>query len=153
FDYKPLQTNFCKYDSVRFFVTRYNAQNIKSFYWDFGDGITTGYSINYDTVYHLYSYAGTYMPLLIARDIHNCLDTVKKNIQLNIYGPTAAFSNISGDCVINTVNFTDESLSDGTHPITTWIWNYGDSTKTDTLSSPPFIHSYTQTGLYTVTLK
>ena len=44
FSYKPLQTNFCKYDSIRFVATHYNAENIKSFYWNFNDGSTQGFS-------------------------------------------------------------------------------------------------------------
>ena len=42
FDYKSAQTNFCKYDSIEFFVTQYNPENIKDFYWDFNDGNTQG---------------------------------------------------------------------------------------------------------------
>ncbi len=153
FSYKPLQTNFCKYDSIEFFATRYNPANIKSFYWDFNDGTTIGPDGYFDTAYHYYSSAGNYLPQLVVRDIHNCLDTINAPVSMKIYGPAAAFSNINGSCLANSINFNDASTSDGANAITEWIWNYGDSSKADTLTAPPFTHSYLKTGTYSVSLK
>ena len=154
FNYKSLSSNFCKYDSIRFFATNYQPQNISAFYWDFNDGATAGFDIGLDTAYHFYRTAVTYSPFLVVQDINGCIDTIaKKNLELNIYGPTAAFSNNSGNCVASNVSFTDASVSDGTNAIKTWIWNYGDSVLSDTLSAPPFIHNYLSTGAYTISLK
>ena len=148
-----MQTNFCKYDSVRFFATQYNPGNIKSFYWDFNDGSTQGFGSDLDTVYHFYTSAGNYSPVLTLKDIHDCTYTIEKQAPLKIYGPAAAFSNVNGSCIIQNVNFVDESVSDGTHAITSWIWDYGDGSKSDTLTGPPFAHSYSKTGNYNVVLK
>lgn len=153
FDYKSLHTNFCKYDTLQFFAHNYNPANIQSFFWDFGDGNYAGFGNNLDTVYHYYQQAGNYSPTLIARDIHYCDDTIAKAVQLNIYGPKASFSNLTGGCVFKSINFLDASSTDGAHPITQWIWTFGDSTKPDTLVTPPFIHAYQQTGLFNVSLK
>jgi gliding motility-associated-like protein len=153
FSYKPMQTNFCKYDSIQFFATNYNPLNIKSFYWDFNDGNTQGPDINADTLYHYYSSAGNYLPQLVVKDIHNCLDTVDAQVTMNIYGPAAAFSNINGTCPSHLISFTDASASDGTNAITKWIWDYGDGSKADTLTASPFTHSYSKTGKYSVFLK
>ena len=72
---------------------------------------------------------------------------------LKVYGPAAAFSNTAGSCLSKTISFTDQSTSDGTNAITNWIWNYGDDSKADTLTSSPFSHSYSKTGSYDVILK
>ncbi|MBV9962127.1 MAG: PKD domain-containing protein, partial [Parafilimonas sp.] len=146
-------TNFCKYDSIQFFVTGYNPNNIKTFQWDFGDGILTQPGVKNDSVYHLYTDAGTYSPILVVKDINNCIDTINKKVDIQIFGPNAAFSNKAGACLLSTINFNDESTTDGQHNITTWIWNYGDSTKTDTLNSGPFAHTYLKTGMFDVSLK
>lgn len=153
FSYKALHTNFCKYDSIEFFATNYQPENIKSFYWDFNDGTTDGYSSNLDTAYHLYTSSGNFTPELSIKDIHDCIYSVKKPLSLIIYGPVASFLNNPGDCVQNAIIFNDKSSTDGTHSITNWIWNYGDSTKQDTLTAAPFIHNYNKTGIFNVYLK
>lgn len=152
FDFVPLRTNFCKYDSVQFFVTNYNPSNISSFNWDFGDSTSSGFSPLFDTIVHQYTATGSYTPILYTEDINGCIDTViDKSLALNIYGPVAAFSNITGACLNSDIIFNDETYSDGNHPIITWIWNYGDG-KNDTLSSGPFSHTYAAQGFYTVSL-
>lgn len=153
FNYKSVSSNFCKYDSIHFFATNYDADNIKNFQWDFGDGIITQPGAKNNDIYHLYTEAGMFSPILIVKDVNNCIDTIDKNIQIQIFGPNAAFSNQPGACVTSTITFTDESVTDGIHPILSWIWNYGDTSNADTLSSGPFTHTYITTGLYDVSLK
>jgi gliding motility-associated-like protein len=153
FTYKPLHSNFCKYDSLQFTVTQYQPENVKKYYWDFNDGNTQGFGGKLDTVYHSYTAAGNYLPRLTITDIHNCNRTVQQQVPLKIYGPAAAFSNTAGSCLSKIINFTDQSTSDGTYAITNWIWDYGDDSKTDTLTASPFSHSYSKTGTYDVTLK
>jgi gliding motility-associated-like protein len=152
FTYESLSPNFCKYDSIHFLISQYDPDYIRSFQWDFGDGITELDAKRPET-YHLYNDAGTYSPVLIVKDINNCVDTINKNIQIKIFGPNAAFLNKSGDCLFSTINFSDESTSDGVHPIKSWIWNYGDNTRSDTLTSGPFNHTYNEPGLFDVSLK
>lgn len=154
FDYVPLQTNFCKFDSVKFFVTSYDPSRIQSYYWDFGDSSNTGFGPSFDTVYHVYTSSGTYIPLLIVQDTKGCYDTVSNTtVQLKINGPVAAFSNKNGECVNASVLFTDESYAGAGNPITQWIWNYGDTSLNDTLTGGPFTHTYNATGAYDVFLK
>ncbi|MBS1747171.1 MAG: PKD domain-containing protein [Bacteroidetes bacterium] len=153
FKFAAVSTNFCKYDSIKFTATNYNSDNIKTFQWDFGDGIYTNASSQNDVVYHIYNNAQTYKPLLITRDVNNCPDTVNKNIEVQVFGPDAAFGNVEGDCIFSTITFNDASTTDGTHAITKWIWNYGDGSAPDTLTTAPFMHTYNQKGLYDVQLK
>ena len=153
FNYQSLSSNFCKYDSIRFSASKYDSINIRSFQWDFGDGIFSDASVKNNEAYHLYTTSGKYLPLLIVKDINNCIDTINNNVQVTIFGPDAAFSNAAGACLNSTINFTDESTTDGTHAITKWIWNYGDSTIADTLSGGQFKHTYLKKGLFDVELK
>ena len=147
------QSNFCKYDSVKFHATNYQPGNIKSFYWDFGDSTNAGFDYNLDTVFHTYSISGNYKPYMVAKDLNDCIDTIDLKLPLEIYGPTAAFSNKSGNCIGTNINFVDKSHSDGVHNITQWIWNFGDSSLPDTLSALPVFHTYSKAGYYSVYLK
>ncbi len=153
FTYSPNDTILCKYDSVNFTVTNYNPRYVNSFYWDFGDGATSGFAPQYYKIAHSYNIAGTFTPVLIVRDILGCNDTISdKHLHFHIYGPTADFTNLPGTCVNGTIIFTDQSISDGLHPITKWIWTYGDG-NSDILSAPPFTHTYNASGDFAVTLK
>jgi gliding motility-associated-like protein len=152
FEYRPQKSNYCKYDSVIFEVTNYNPANIAAFNWDFGDGVSSGFNSLFDTVLHMYTAAGIYYPQLLTKDINGCIDTLDKGISLTIYGPLAGFSSPPGNCVNKLITFSDESLSDGIHPISNWFWDYGDGT-TNSYTSPPFEHRYTATGSYDILMK
>ncbi len=153
FTFKSLKSNFCKYDSIKFFATNYQPVNIKTFYWNFGDSTSAGFNTHFDTVYHSYAFSGSYKPYLVVKDINLCLDTISKKIQLNINGPAAGFYNLNSGCTNDNIIFTDSSYSDGSHAIKKWIWDFGDGSPPDTLSASPFTHTYVQTGYYTVSLK
>lgn len=62
--------------------------------------------------------------------------------------PTAAFTDDAPTCVGNPINFTDNSLPNGS-TIASWAWDFGDGT-TSTLVNPS--HIYGAAGTYTVTL-
>jgi len=153
FNYNSASPNFCKYDSIHFFVNPYDTASLRSFFWDFGDGVVTSPSPRNDEIYHFYTEAGKYNPALIVIDNNGCRDTLYTSTAVNIFGPNAAFSNPAGSCIFSTINFNDESTGDGTHAITKWIWDYGDGTKQDTLASAPFTHTFNTTGLFNVLLK
>lgn len=139
----------CKYSPVTFTALGNNAVNIASYLWDFGDGSTAGNS----TAAHSYSQSGDYTIRLIVTDIQGCSDTLTKNLLIRVNGPVAAFTpGISGSCLLSAISFTDQSTHDGIHPISTWIWNYGDGIS-DTLTAAPFVHSYAAPGSYMVSLK
>ncbi len=152
FDYRPIKTNYCKYDTVQFNVTNYNPNNIMAFNWDFGDQVSSGFSALYDTVLHTYTAAGIYYPELLIKDINGCIDTVSNGISITIYGPQAGFSNTAGGCENTTIIFQDETITDGIHPLVQWTWDYGDNT-IQTYTAPPFAHFYSTSGQYDVLMK
>jgi gliding motility-associated-like protein len=139
----------CRNSSITFNAVGNTAGTITSYNWNFGDGQTgTGPSIM-----HTYTNAGLYTVRLIITDISNCKDTLVKFQYIRINGPNAAFTIPNGgSCLNNTVSFIDNSTDDGLHPITTWVWNFGDGT-IQTFTAPPFTHFYTLSGSYNITLK
>lgn len=148
-NYVASDSVICKNNAVNFTAVGNNAAYVATYDWDFGDGITATGS----TTSHAYTQAGKYTVRLIVTDIFACKDTLTKLQYIQVDGPTAAFTpGVTGSCLLSAVPFTDHSVSDGTHAITTWTWNYGD-TIIDTLLAPPFLHTYSGPGAYTVSLK
>ena len=142
-------TIICKNNAVNFNAVNNFAPNVISYQWLFGDG-ASGSGIN---PVHIYTLSGKYTVQLIVTDILGCKDTLIKPLYIQVDGPTANFTpGVSGSCLLSAITFTDNSTGDGTHPITSWIWNYGDGI-IDTLTAPPFQHTYAAPGTYTVTLK
>jgi gliding motility-associated-like protein len=149
FTYNSNHAAVCRYDTARFIAANYDTALIDTFKWDYGDGDTsTGFSSS-NTSYHIYKNTGTFPASLITKDISGCYDTITNPV--NIYGPKAAFTNSAAVCVDNTVNFTDQSISDSPYPITKWIWDYGDGT-ISVLNGPPFIHVYKRSDTFSVKL-
>ncbi len=142
-------TVICKGSTIGFNSVSSIPANIAAYDWSFGDGSTgTGPAAG-----HTYTQAGTYDVRLIITDISGCKDTLTKPLYIRVDGPTADFASaVPGSCLNSAVVFNDGSVTDGTHAIQQWIWNYGDGTS-DTLTAPPFQHTYAGAGIYTVSLK
>ena len=148
-NFNATDTVICRNSSTIFNALGNTPGTIANYNWNFGDGQTgTGASVS-----HIYTNAGLFTVSLIITDISGCKDTLIKNQYIRINGPAAAFTIPNGGgCLNSLVTFTDNSTTDGIHPITSWIWNYGDGI-TETLSAPPFTHLYITAGSYNVTLK
>ncbi|HZH64927.1 MAG TPA: PKD domain-containing protein, partial [Flavisolibacter sp.] len=95
--------------------------------------------------------AGNYTVRLIITDLLNCKDTA--SLPVKVYGPVADFSvPATISCLANNlITFTNLSTPDASHPIVKWKWNYGDGTL-DSSGLPPYRHTYTSVGNYTVSL-
>lgn len=148
-DFTISSTAFCKYAIVNFTATNIDTSNINTYTWNFGNGDTVQ-TIS-KTVNYAYRDAGSFQPSLTITDVNGCRKTVTRTTAITVYGPKADFINPPGTCINGTIPFTDSSRSDGIHPIVEWTWWYGDST-IQTLTAPPFQHTYTATGSYDVTL-
>jgi len=144
-------TTQCRNSPVVFRTLNIHQPYIATYSWDFGEGILQTTTI--DTVSHLFPNSGSYDVRLIITDILGCTDTLIKPAFIRIQGPTAFFtSNIPGGCLDQTIVFLDSSTTDGINPIQQWTWDYGDSSIV-TYTSPPFQHTYSSPGVYTVSLK
>ena len=120
------------------------GQGIVNYDWDFGD-LTTG---NGNPVSHTYPLPGDYTVSLIVTDTLGCMDTLVKPDYIYIHPPTADFSaNVTSGCPPLTVTFTDNSVFDTT--VVAWDWDFGDG---NSGTGTPVTHTYTNPGLYDVTL-
>jgi gliding motility-associated-like protein len=129
--------------------------------WDLGDGSTQKEIINpgdtAKTITYTYNTSGSILPVLILRDTtcgaFSYFDPKKRiNVSEN---PIAVFSaaTVSGaTCEKFSLQFTDQSTkTDPRYSISTWDWDFGDSTTHSFIQNPT--HIYTNPGSYIVTLK
>jgi len=153
FTYSPSPTDFCRtHGSVRFNATHFDPSIVTNFSWDFGDGGRFGGPDS--VILHTYSVAGIYTVIMTATDIQGCHTQYSQTITVKLYGPYVGFTiQQGGQCKGATVNFTDATTTDGIHPITTYIWSYGDGV-TDTVAAPAttFQHVYNTGDSFSVKL-
>lgn len=120
-------------------------------HWNFGDGNTQN---DVSTVSHIYAAAGTYnVKYTIITDVGCKADTVIRQVALND-PPVANFAVAAPYCAGKSITFTDGSTVSGGASITKWIWNFGDGSPVVTaVSNANQVHTYANTGPYTVTLQ
>ncbi len=139
----------CTSQLAIFQTTGINTANIATYFWDYGDGIS-GFAGS--STAHNYTLPGLYSVSLTITDIRGCVSIVTKPNIIRVWGPTANFSfTPAAGCKPLLVNFTDLTITDGVHPITNWVWNYGDGI-TQTYGAPPFNHIYDTAGLFNAKL-
>jgi gliding motility-associated-like protein len=62
---------------------------------------------------------------LVVTDLNGCKDSTLRDI--NVYGPVASFTVVPQlQCTNQNVVFNSTSTTDGTHPITNYLWRFGD---------------------------
>ena len=146
--FTPSDTSACKNTPIFFTANGIDAANIIDWHWDFGD---YGTASTPSATSHAYARAGIYTVTLTIEDVLHCTSTQTR--QVHITGPTANFAaSAPVACFTNNLtSFNDASTTDGTHAITTYIWNYGDGT-IDSSATSGFTHHYAEGGIYTVTL-
>ena len=138
----------CKSESFTLSATTSNPNYIKDYTWTIGSAVIADTTRSIDFILSTY---GTYDVTLTLEDIHGCFTSTTVADFMTVSGPRANFiPNGPGGCINSTVGFTDQStLAAG--PIVQWTWNYGDGTQ-QTYTSPPFTHTYAETGSYNVSL-
>ena len=122
--------------------TNTSTGDIATYLWDFGDGITS----TAENPTHMYTADGVYTISLTVNGPGG-LDTEVKTNYITVYSTIHAdFSATptSGVAPLD-VDFTNLSLGD----FTASLWDFGDGI-TSTVESPT--HTYTTSGVYTVTL-
>lgn len=142
----------CRTTRLTFDITDVETGSIVKYKWFFEGILKPSIPTSNVPVAQSYSTTGIRNPAVIVTDILQCLDTFYTTYPITIYGPKVAFgSDINGSCLSATINFLDSSVSDGIHPITNWVWQYGDGV-IQTYNSGPFSHAYTFQGNYNVSL-
>lgn len=151
-DFTASDTAVCKGTKVNF-STNLSLNYIRTFNWSFGDGSAPAFSSNGNNgISYVYNRIGDFDVRLITTDVNGCNDTLTKPAFIHVSGANAKFGlSIPGTCLNTSVSFSDSTVTDGIHPVTSWVWDYGDGVK-DSLLAPPFAHSYKKAGAYAVSL-
>lgn len=128
----PLNVNF----------TNFSTGNQLTYFWDFGDGITSTQQLPS----HTYTTSGAFTVTLIVTDSAGCTDTLTKPGYVQTVNPAAGYiaPPPTTGCAPLTAQFTDASVGS-----IGWLWDFGDGT-TSTLQNP--IHTYNTPGTYVVAL-
>lgn len=143
-DYTTTNVCFASIANFNSTSTIMSIDTIQSWSWDFDDNTAPGSS---PTISHLCAAAGNYDVQLMVTSTFGCKDSITKT--LTVYPkPTADFSNTTV-CAGNATIFTDAS-STSTGTISTWSWDFGDSSPANNTASPSYI--YTAAGIKTVSL-
>lgn len=148
----PAISEGCVNTSIVFNVNNLDTANISSYAWYF-KGISGDSAIHANNpATYVYDTAGAWKAAVVVTDKLKCSDTLYSPVPVAIYGPQARFgSSNASTCFGNTVNFIDSSVTDGTHSITNYTWNFGEGTS-QTYTSAPFSHNYSTPGTYNVML-
>jgi len=145
-------TIVCKGVNVNYSLVNINSASTSTYNWFVGENAptNTGSVPSENYVYHNAGHYNVWVKITYA---NGCIDTLFSTTGVKVFGAKADFTTTEDQfCSGSTVNFTDASSTDGTHPITQWIWNYGDGTIAS-YTSAPFSHTYTFGGDFSVQLK
>jgi gliding motility-associated-like protein len=140
----------CGYDSVMFVANQSASAGIGpfSFTWDLGDGDQSNLP---KPVKKYTSGEHSYMIRLVVKDSNQCADSALKLIHINTRTPVAGFlATPEGilDCPGPPIFFTDTTIK-GATGIFSWLWDFGDSTKS-VLRNPA--KTYLIPGIYDLRL-
>ena len=117
------------------------SSNAVSYHWDFGDGSQS----QLESPTHTYLNSGYFSPQLIVSSAEGCLDTLRKETQIQVPGPLVKFG-VDDPllCDQKSVQFHDS-----TQNAVSWLWDFGDG-NSSTSRNPQ--HTYQDTGSYVVRL-
>ena len=146
-DFTISKNPVCKNETFTLNAVSGNPANIKNYTWTIGGTTLTNTTAN---VNHSIDTYGSYDVSLTVEDINGCTSSKTIANYITVNGPVAKFSSGLGNCINKQVAFTDSSATNGV-PITEWSWDFGDGTQ-QTYTSPPFSHTYSQTGSYSISL-
>lgn len=149
-DFNASSTSVCKGDSIALKPMGFNASNVLGYQWWYVTGGDTSSATKV-----AYQQTGAYTVQLVIFNINGCTDTMTKPNYLHVNGPLANFNPANNSACLNkggAIQFNDATVTDGTHAVQRWEWNYGDNSS-QSLTAPPFKHVYTTGGSYTVQLK
>lgn len=139
----------CLGDSTAFTdKTPVTAAAIKSWLWDFGDNTTS----TLQNPKHKYAAPGKYPVRLTITDFSGCSSVSAPTTIAIATRPIAGFEPSTPDCSGRIVTFSSATSKATNGNITTWNWDFGDSTKVSSTDGRPVTHTYTKVGSYKVKL-
>ncbi|SDG20880.1 PKD domain-containing protein [Chitinophaga filiformis] len=146
------KTTLCGSDTLNTSVTAINKDiyglNVWSYLWKSSDSTPVqGNGSDYQQTFFTNLLPGTDTIRFIAYNLQGCPDTSNKII-VNVHGPVAKFLIPAPECRGTELTFTDRTNTSKGKPITTWTWNFGDSSAVKVFTAPPFKHTYNQSGYF-----
>jgi gliding motility-associated-like protein len=145
FTFKNCTWPFAQIDSVykncngtRVHFTNHSGGPIQTYYWDFGDPNTTADVSTLKEPDYTYTAPGVYQAkLLINTGTNLCRDSAFCTVIVDT-GLKANFivQRTPGLCNVPSYDFTNTSTS-GLYPVTHWLWDFGDRTTTNDVSTLP----------------
>ena len=122
---------------------------------NFGDGTAPLINGSIDTIQHTYPSSIIYTASLTTYNSVGCVTT--DSIDVDFSGGLVANYNMSNNatCAGGSITFTDNSTATGVSGTPNkWVWNFGDGSAnvTQSGSTSPVSHTFTQTGKILVTL-
>ena len=134
------------FGGVSFSSTTQAAQTVQ---WIFGDGG----SAEGDSVYYQYSQSGTFTPVMNLIDSAGCeVPVIGQNITIPVFNIMAAVGSDSLVVMAGTPHTFFDDGSSSTTSISTWDWDFGDSTTVSVTNAGDQTHIYPEVGTYTTTL-
>ncbi|MDF1672989.1 MAG: PKD domain-containing protein [Vicingaceae bacterium] len=118
-----------------------------SFYWDFGDPLSTTDNSTQVNPSYTYPNIGTYIVMLVAQAGTPCADTIYDT--LIVSGLVPDFTLPDSICVNDPANFNDTSTPTVNATVNSWNWDFGDG---GVAVTPSPSHTYTTSGTYPVKL-
>jgi gliding motility-associated-like protein len=148
-DYTITPPTLCKGVTAGFAVINSLDTNLLKYEWNLGNG---AFLTGTRTAQAAYTNTGTFTTGLRLTDVNGCVDSAFK--PLGVGGPKADYSSLNPTgCKGTTVEFTDNSKSDGANAIIRRTWDFGDGTGPQVINAPPVRHTYPNPGSYSVKLK
>lgn len=121
-----------------------------TFIWDFGDGNVEEDSID-NKINHVYDNLGSFVPRIILRQPEGCLVPLTGADAIEINGAKAIFRVQQRlFCDSGYLAVRDSTLHLDRDAVTSYTWDYGDGTISNSYTPPP--HLYSAPGNYKVTL-
>ena len=128
---------------------------INGWNWDFGDGNTS----TSQSPSNNYSSDGTYSVSLTVTDNNGCTNTSTQNVTVYpnpvndfefLINGVSSTTGLTGGCLVDQVDFANNTTINSPDNITTWAWDFGDG-NTSNVQNPP-AHTYATAGNYTISL-
>ena len=141
-NFSTATTTTCAGDTVNFISTSTPADR---WLWDFGDQSTSPQ----ENPGHLYQDTGKMTVTLIAWN-NGCSDTLTKPDLLYTIAPVAIFAPVYNCANPLSVSFTNTSITDASHGVSTYFWDFGNGQTSTAQNPPPQV--YPALGTYNVSL-
>jgi gliding motility-associated-like protein len=136
-------TTACVGNATQFTDASTPQGSITAWSWSFGDGSNSALQ----NATHTYAAAGNFNAQLTVTNNNGCKDSIQK--QVTVLGKGNAQFTAPGVCYPNATNFTN-TTDVYSHPVSSFVWSFGDGTGSSTLTNPSY--TYSNAGTYSVTI-